>query len=77
MGIRDAVSSLRPQPKATGKGKSKVATAPTDFPAADPERSFEDFTKDDGGYVAVLYRGNVVVPLVVSRSDMEAIEGGS
>lgn len=72
MGIRDAVSSLRPQPKAVGKGKSKVA--PTDLPAADPERSFEDFTKDDGGYVAVLYRGNVVVPLVVSRSDMEAIE---
>lgn len=76
MGARDAVASLRPQPKAVGKGKSKEALAPADPSAADPERSFEDFTKDDGSYVAVLYRGNVVVPLVVSRSDMEAIEGG-
>lgn len=72
MGVRDAVASLRPQPVAKGKGKKADSV---EAPAPDPGRSFEDFTKDDGGYVAVLYRGNVVVPLVVSASDMEAIEG--
>jgi len=66
MDVRDAVASLKPQPKTKGKKTASVA--------ADPTQSFEDFTTAAGNYVAVQYRGNVVIPLVVSHADMQAIE---
>jgi hypothetical protein len=64
MDARNAVASLKPKPKTKSK---KVA-------AVDPTQSFDDFTTASGNYVAVQYRGNVVIPLVVSHADMKAIE---
>ena len=73
MDIRDAVGGLRTLTATLSVGTNQALQA-APINDSDPVQSFDDFITDGGNYIAVQYRGNWFFPLVVSRSDMQAIE---